>query len=96
MEFKQGPRRIWLDEPMQGLGAEYEYIDQAGGYWECAHCARTANHIDAFPTTCTEGTYEENDDSQRQRGIEHKKLQAEIKKTVKRDKHTHVVDQFSP
>ena len=43
---------------------------------------------------CTEGNCGDHSDSQRQRGIEHKKLQAEIKKAVKRDRHTHVVDQF--
>ena len=94
LELKQGPRRIWLNEPIQGTDTKHEYIDQAGGYWECACCAHTAYPIEALPTKCTEGTCEKNEDQQRLKGIEHKKLQAEIKKAVKRDKRTHVVDQF--
>ena len=43
---------------------------------------------------CTEGDCGDNNSQQQQQGIKHKKLQAEIKKAIRKDKHTHVVEQF--
>ena len=94
LELKLGPRRIWLNEPIQDSDTAHEYVDQAGGYWECKYCARIAYPIEAHQTACREGTCTTGTEQQRQKGREHKKMQAEIRKAVKQDRRTHVVEKF--
>ena len=76
------------------IRVEHDYHDQAGGYWECTNCNSKAGEKIALPPCCIKGDCNENKAQQKQLGIKHKKLQAEIKYAVRKDKHTHVVEQF--